>query len=316
MNTIIEQDRRTYIGGSDISAILGVNPYRTKLQVWLEKTGQAEPFAGNEATRWGNILEGPVAAEFAQRHNVQIALAGFRTRNGFAGAHADRMIIELLAGLEIKTAGMRSAHRWGESGDLTVIPEEYLAQCAWYMALYDLPAWWLAVLIGGQDYREYELARDSELEAAMFEAGERFWSDHVVANRAPDLDGSDAAAEYVRKRFPKNKAPERVATPEEAEILEEYLTVLSMAEGLEERKAMIENRIRELIGDASGIVAPIGKVTWTANKDSEKTDWKAVAAAMQPAAELVKANTKTVPGARVLRKAWNKATNGTNGKGE
>ena len=31
------------IGGSDASAIVGMNPYKTNEQLWLEKTGQAVP---------------------------------------------------------------------------------------------------------------------------------------------------------------------------------------------------------------------------------------------------------------------------------
>ena len=32
--------RRNGIGGSDVAAVLGANPWRTPLEVWLSKTGQ------------------------------------------------------------------------------------------------------------------------------------------------------------------------------------------------------------------------------------------------------------------------------------
>ena len=31
------------IGGSDVSVIAGINPYKSAYQLWLEKTGQTEP---------------------------------------------------------------------------------------------------------------------------------------------------------------------------------------------------------------------------------------------------------------------------------
>jgi predicted phage-related endonuclease len=31
------------IGGSDASAVVGMNPYKTNEQLWLEKTGQVVP---------------------------------------------------------------------------------------------------------------------------------------------------------------------------------------------------------------------------------------------------------------------------------
>ena len=37
------ETRRNYIGGSDASAVLGMNPYKTNLELWSEKTGLTEP---------------------------------------------------------------------------------------------------------------------------------------------------------------------------------------------------------------------------------------------------------------------------------
>lgn len=37
------QARQSYIGGSDASAILGMNPYRTNIELWQIKTGQLVP---------------------------------------------------------------------------------------------------------------------------------------------------------------------------------------------------------------------------------------------------------------------------------
>lgn len=34
---------RTRIGGSDASAVIGMNPYKTNVELWLEKTGQITP---------------------------------------------------------------------------------------------------------------------------------------------------------------------------------------------------------------------------------------------------------------------------------
>jgi putative phage-type endonuclease len=54
--------RNKGIGGSDVSAICGLNPWRSPLSVYLEKTGQIEAAEENEAMRWGTLLE-PVVAK-------------------------------------------------------------------------------------------------------------------------------------------------------------------------------------------------------------------------------------------------------------
>ena len=56
--------RKTGIGGSEAGIILGSNPYRTKRELFYEKTG-VEPVNEKEtstlALRWGHALEETVA---------------------------------------------------------------------------------------------------------------------------------------------------------------------------------------------------------------------------------------------------------------
>ena len=40
--------RRTKLTASDWAAVMGFNKYRNSVDVFLEKTGKSEPFAGNE----------------------------------------------------------------------------------------------------------------------------------------------------------------------------------------------------------------------------------------------------------------------------
>ena len=62
--------RKGGVGGSDVGAILGLNPWKTPFEVWLEKTGRAEPpdLSGKESVEWGNRLEPLVAEKFAEMH--------------------------------------------------------------------------------------------------------------------------------------------------------------------------------------------------------------------------------------------------------
>lgn len=67
------EERKTYIGGSDLGSILGINNFRTELDVYFEKTaeGIAEDTA-SEAAYWGNVLEDVVAQEYAKRTGFKI----------------------------------------------------------------------------------------------------------------------------------------------------------------------------------------------------------------------------------------------------
>lgn len=60
--------RRTGIGGSDAAAAVGLNPYKSQLELWLEKTGRdaelpkPDPNDTTEPIYWGTLLEPIVAA--------------------------------------------------------------------------------------------------------------------------------------------------------------------------------------------------------------------------------------------------------------
>lgn len=54
----VRDERWRYIGGSDISAIMGISPFKTRFQLLQEKARIVEPdFKGNEYTEYGNKLE-------------------------------------------------------------------------------------------------------------------------------------------------------------------------------------------------------------------------------------------------------------------
>ena len=65
-------DRRKGIGGSDIGAILGLSPYRTLMDVFLDKRGETQPKGNEQAMYWGTVLEDVVAHEYQKRTDRKI----------------------------------------------------------------------------------------------------------------------------------------------------------------------------------------------------------------------------------------------------
>ena len=60
------RERKNYLGGSDLGAIAGLNPYRTALDVYLDKTSDDIREETNAAMRWGNLLEDVVAKAYSE----------------------------------------------------------------------------------------------------------------------------------------------------------------------------------------------------------------------------------------------------------
>lgn len=65
--------RKQGLGGSDAPVVLGLSPYKSRLALYLEKRSEVEDDpVDSEAALWGQILEDPVATEFAKRTGYQV----------------------------------------------------------------------------------------------------------------------------------------------------------------------------------------------------------------------------------------------------
>ncbi len=303
-----ELDRTKYIGGPDAAAIVGCNPWRTPFQVWAEKAGQAAPLEVNKRMRWGQVFEEPIAQEWAARHGKRFGPQGFflDSKVPYFGGHPDRIVGDPAEGiLEIKTVGGRGAALWQDPEP----PEHVLVQVHWYLRLVQVPVAWVFAVVDNEDV-EFQVQADAELEAGIADKCEQFWVDHVLTGKPPPVDSSEAARDWLAKRAAKAKKTPRVATPAEAQALDDFRDICEALETEKERYEFTANRIKELIASDYGIAWNRGRVTFSANKDSERTDWEALAQALlkgmppEEAFRLVKGHTRTVPGAAVLRKTF------------
>ena len=59
------KDRSTYVGASDVCAILGVSKYRGPYEVAAIKLGKVDEFNGNAVTRLGTLMERPILEYWA-----------------------------------------------------------------------------------------------------------------------------------------------------------------------------------------------------------------------------------------------------------
>ena len=274
------EERQRYIGGSDVAAIAGLSPYRTALDVYAEKKGLAAPFEGNEFTYWGKELEDVVARRYARDTGRLIEPAGFlvHPKHSFVAGHLDRQNTADRLVIEVKTAGMRQADRWGEEGT-DEIPEEYLAQCAWYMLLTGYSHADVPVLIGGNDFRVYRIERDQELEGFLLDAAVKFWTENILKDQPPEIDGSESAARLIAALHPNEKRPLEEATDYDSDLVLKLQVSRDQLDIVEQEKAAIENALKSRIGDAAGLQGPNWRVTWKRTRDSygEEMDWEGLA---------------------------------------
>ena len=310
------------IGGSDAGAIVGVSPWASAFDVFARLRPDVIPCEGmrveSEAAYWGTALEAPIAERYAKLEHAagsRVELAEVTTTLRHPGrewmlAHPDRLISgggKPPGVLEVKTAGIRQAHRWGEE-DSGEIPEEYRCQVAHYMAVTDLPRADVAVLLGGQELRVYRLVRDPELEELLIEALEEFWTRHVQAGIPPPIGESPRAAEWIGRLHPRNTTGMRQATAADIVLAKEYSRAREVAKDADAAKEAARVPLCAAIGDAEGIwwgddPRKPSKATWKCNREGARTDWEALAKSLNPPDDLVARYTHATVGARVLRVA-------------
>lgn len=171
--------RKRGLGGSDAGAVCGLNPYRTAMQVYDDKTTDATEETDNEAMRQGRELEDYVARRFMEAAGKKVRRANFMyydEENPFMLADVDRMIVGENAGLECKTASPYLADRW-KNGE---IPVSYQIQCYHYMSVCNADAWYIAVVIFGREFKYYRIERDEEVISDLRQIERNFWENHIL----------------------------------------------------------------------------------------------------------------------------------------
>lgn len=197
-----EQDwlkmRATGIGGSDAGTLLGINPYRTKLDLYNGKVG-IEPLEPQDPDalpfRWGHALEQVVAEEFSRKTGLYVYEIKEMYQHPlypFMQANVDRFI-RLPDGktgiLECKTANPNARFKW-EDGN---IPPSYEAQVRHYLAVMNIEVAYICCLFDNNPDTMiyYRIDRDDEKEQRLINAEKEFWEEHVQKHIPPSLEGED-----------------------------------------------------------------------------------------------------------------------------
>lgn len=306
------QRRRSGLGGSDIGAILGVNKWKTAMQVYLDKVNPepANDEGMSEAAYWGIELEDLVAKEYqrrtgnkVQRVNAQMVrddkpwmLANIDRAVVQDGSRArldkDGKLIGIKGLLECKTASVYASAEWeGESAPLS-----YVAQVQWYMAVTGADWCDIAVLIGGQNFRIIRVERDNELIQTLTERGELFWTECVQAKVPPQ----PTTSAEVLQLFPSSTEDSVLATTDVELAISELKQLKTQIEDLEAKAEVCKTEIQIHMADKGQLIDVSGSVlvTWKSAKASSKTNWEAVAKACQPSPDIINQYTKEQAGSR------------------
>jgi putative phage-type endonuclease len=291
-------DRSTALGASDAAAALGLDPYRSPTDVWMEKTNQGTEVAGSIAMRLGNLLEDPVAQLYAEQTGRQVRRhkracspctaarteyacsdsAVFDMEHPFLFAHLDRVTRDAKGDpyevLEIKTSGW-PGEEWGPSGT-DQVPLRVAVQVALQMRLAQMEVGNVAALLWGRELRTYRLTRDLDLERSLVAELVHFW--HLVKTGEPPVHPDHPlTGKALRRLYPaEDEQPLPSVGTADWPLVE---SVVAAYAAWKESEALYKSKqtlMQARLGTLPGMEWDGGKITWKA-VSSKKVDWQRVA---------------------------------------
>lgn len=249
------------VGGSDMGTILGLNPYSTPYDLWLEKTGRQQPedISGKWAIVKGNALEVELRRRFRQLHpefqvidGTDISLVS--DAHPVMHASLDGFIYDEASDswgiLEIKTANAnRGRTDWHNDEGELIAPDYYMAQVTHYMAVTGFRWGYFYADIGEAEPVEVRFERDEDDIHAVIKAAEDFWG-FVARDEMPALTGVDVAKAYPE---PSEGIEDMSDSTDLRELMADYRQVTSDLNALKQRKEELRDCILTYIGDHEGV---------------------------------------------------------------
>ena len=264
--------RKQGIGGSDAGAVCGLNPYRTAMEVYYDKTSEDIADFDNEAMRQGRELEDYVATRFAEETGMKVRRANamfYDEERPYMLADVDRMIVGENAGLECKTASPYVADQWADGN----IPLSYQIQCHHYMSVCNTDAWYIAVLIYGREFKYCRIERDEKLLSDLISIEQDFWENHVLKGELPEPDGSKTADAVILERFKNSDAATTITLAGIDTKLSRRAELIEVIERMDREKKKIEQELKLYLGESEIAANEKYRVTWK-SIESKRVDDK------------------------------------------
>ena len=263
--------RKTRIGSSDIAAIAGVSPFKTPLDVYWSKVGPDEDrFRGNTNTEFGDAFEPVIGEMYAKRFNLHRLAKCHETllHPEYKGVSAtpDFFVCnstgnEPVKIIETKNVGWRGMANYGDEYTEDY-PEWHRVQMAWQLCVTDLPEADLAAYFGGSDLRIFTFKRDMEVEKLLLQLAEKFYIDHLLKKIPPSPQSPSDMQNFLNQKYKKNNGKLLEANDLVLGMMKDLADARRAAKAAEKAVTAAQAALQAVIGDADGIVAPDGKVTW------------------------------------------------------
>lgn len=259
-------NRNSYIGGSDVAAILGLSKYSTQYEVWESKV-KGNDYTDNPAMLWGRLLEPVIIRHFENIHGVVVMDNNvlYSSAIDFLKCHPDGLYQKngALHLLEVKTVSTAAYSQWDG------MPLEYYCQVQHNMYCTGARKAVLAYLVlDSRFYGEIAVDYDEEFVKKQNDYLIEWWNEYVVGNKAP----LKVLADYEKSE--PNGLVQIEATDVVKRAIEMIKKLKEQIKMLEEEKEKLEEQVKLHIGDATDLYDGITLIATWRSYSSARVDTK------------------------------------------
>jgi len=248
-----KEARKKGLGATDCAVVMGLSPYKTPYELWLEKTGRVEETAilSDDRLHLRHAHEETISREYARRKNVKLRRVNqtvIHKRLPFMLCNLDRVIIGQRKIVECKSSSGFMRMSWGETGT-DEAPIHYILQVQHQLACAEYDDADIAALIDIDDYRIFPTPRNEKVIQKIEDACEKFWVENVLADVAPPA----TTRGDLKLMYPINNGNFIECGSNVHLLLSDLAELKAQGKKLDFDKEQIERELIEIIADNDGI---------------------------------------------------------------
>lgn len=272
--------RRKGIGGSDIAAIMGLHPYKSRYDVYASKLGiEDDDSEDNFLMKFGRDVEPLIGKWFSEDTGLEVrreTKMGQHPDFDFVLGNVDFMIEE---SEQFEGQGIlecKSTSYWVLKNIDEEIPMYWYLQNQWYQMIFGTNFGYVSYLYDRNlEHKLYEA--NAEIQEKMLEAAYDFWHNHVLAEEPPKSLKKEVVdkiySDVVKKDYKEVDDETYALVESNALRLNE---IKSEIKELEAEKEELESEIKYEIGDHYGIAHAGEEIAKWIEVSCSKTDPKKV----------------------------------------
>jgi len=260
--------RRKFLGSSDCAAIFGLDPFKSALDVWLEKTGRLDEQPETDAMSRGQYLEPALlnfAADWIKKNRGGIA--GFS--RDIMKIHGNNILASNFDGLADDSSYVVEAKSFASDeklGDIETdaVPNRVLIQTHEQMCVAgdDCLTSFVPVVVPGFkrfDFRMYIVDRNGELVEEIEKRCSDFMERYVRRDIRPD--DFKPSMECLKRM---KRVPGKIIQFDESHqsILANWLIAKEALKMAKDQEEAIKVQLLDALGDAQAAHSSLGKLTY------------------------------------------------------